>query len=98
MILAKCPKPNTVASIFPYVEDYPLRMPEPLTLLASACYGESLPSSSGGAPVRMVIPGNTVQIIKSLVQNPFQKKSLPLHVESLFIRAYGFYSNVIPQR
>ncbi|MHB8503337.1 MAG: protein-methionine-sulfoxide reductase catalytic subunit MsrP [Candidatus Acidiferrales bacterium] len=82
---------------FPYVEG--LRLDEamnPLTLLCSGMYGESLPNQDG-APVRMVIPWKYgFKSIKSIVKIKFVSKEPPTTWNLANSHEYGFYSNVNP--
>jgi sulfoxide reductase catalytic subunit YedY len=84
---------------FPYVEG--LRLDEalhPLTLLAVGVYGETLPNQNG-APIRLVVPWKYgFKSIKSIVRIRFVEKQ-PATTWSLeWPEAYGFYSNVNPNR
>jgi sulfoxide reductase catalytic subunit YedY len=81
----------------PYVEG--LRLDEamnPLTLLCTGMYGETLPNQDG-APVRMVIPWKYgFKGIKSIVKIRFVKEQPPTTWNITNAHEYGFYSNVNP--
>jgi sulfoxide reductase catalytic subunit YedY len=81
----------------PYVEG--LRMDEamnPLTLLCTGMYGETLPNQDG-APVRMVMPWKYgFKSIKSIVKIRFVKDQPATTWNIEAPREYGFYSNVNP--
>jgi sulfoxide reductase catalytic subunit YedY len=83
----------------PYVEG--LRMDEamhPLTLLCVGMYGDPLPNQNG-APVRIVIPWKYgFKSIKSIVRIRFMEKEPPTTWSTSWPAAYGFYSNVNPNR
>ena len=84
---------------FPYVEG--LRLNEamhPLTLLAVGVYGESLPNQNG-APVRLVVPWKYgFKGIKSITRIRFVRDQPPTTWNVKWGEAYGFYSNVNPNR
>jgi sulfoxide reductase catalytic subunit YedY len=81
----------------PYVEG--LRIDEamnPLTLLCTGMYGETLPNQDG-APVRMVIPWKYgFKSAKSIVKIRFVKSQPPTTWNIESPSEYGFYSNVNP--
>jgi sulfoxide reductase catalytic subunit YedY len=81
----------------PYVEG--LRLDEamnPLTLLCTGMYGETLPNQDG-APVRMVIPWKYgFKSAKSIVKIRFVKDQPPTTWNIESSSEYGFYSNVNP--
>lgn len=81
----------------PYVEG--LRLDEamnPLTLLCTGMYGETLPNQDG-APVRMVIPWKYgFKSAKSIVKIRFVKDQPPTTWNITNANEYGFYSNVNP--
>jgi sulfoxide reductase catalytic subunit YedY len=81
----------------PYVEG--LRLDEamnPLTLLCTGMYGETLPNQDG-APVRMVIPWKYgFKSAKSIVKIRFAKEQPPTTWNITNASEYGFYSNVNP--
>jgi methionine sulfoxide reductase catalytic subunit len=83
---------------FPYVEG--LRIDEamnPLTLLTTGLYGETLPNQNG-APVRIVVPWKYgFKSIKSIVKIRLQEKQPPTTWNLANAREYGFYSNVNPE-
>jgi sulfoxide reductase catalytic subunit YedY len=83
----------------PYVEG--LRIDEamhPLTLLAVGLYGETLLNQSG-APVRLVVPWKYgFKGIKSITKIRFVEKQPVTTWNREWPEAYGFYSNVNPQR
>ncbi len=83
---------------FPYVEG--LRLDEamnPLALLCTGMYGETLPNQNG-APVRLVIPWKYgFKSIKSIAKIKLVEKQPPTTWNLSSSREYGFYSNVNPQ-
>jgi methionine sulfoxide reductase catalytic subunit len=84
---------------FPYVEG--LRLDEamhPLTLLSVGLYGETLPNQNG-APIRLVVPWKYgFKSIKSITKIRFVEKQPPTAWNIAWPEAYGFYSNVNPNR
>ena len=82
---------------FPYVEG--LRLDEarhPLTLLATAIYGEPM-ANQNGAPIRLVVPWKYgFKSIKSIVRITLTDKQPPATWNLINAREYGFYSNVNP--
>jgi sulfoxide reductase catalytic subunit YedY len=91
--------PEAFAGIaFPYVEG--LRIDEamnPLTLLCTGLYGETLPNQNG-APVRIVVPWKYgFKSIKSIVRIKLTDKQPATTWNMANSREYGFYSNVNPQ-
>jgi methionine sulfoxide reductase catalytic subunit len=84
---------------FPYVEG--LRLDEamhPLALLAVGYYGETLLNQSG-APLRLVLPWKYgFKSIKSIVRIRFVEKQPKTTWQNEWPQAYGFYSNVNPNR
>jgi methionine sulfoxide reductase catalytic subunit len=84
---------------FPYVEG--LRLDEamhPLALLAVGLYGETLPNQNG-APLRLVLPWKYgFKSIKSITRIRLTAKQPDTTWGSAWPEAYGFYSNVNPQR
>ena len=84
---------------FPYVEG--LRLDEamhPLTLLAVGVYGETLPNQNG-APIRLVVPWKYgFKSIKSIVRIRFVEKQPATTWNVEWPEAYGFYSNVNPDK
>jgi sulfoxide reductase catalytic subunit YedY len=84
---------------FPYVEG--LRLDEamnPLALLAVGIYGETLPPQCG-APFRVTIPWKYgFKSIKSIVKVTFVEKQPPTTWNKEWSEAYGFYSNVNPNK
>jgi len=84
---------------FPYVEG--LRMDEamhPLALLTVGLYGETLPNQNG-APVRLVTPWKYgFKSIKSIVKITLVEKQPLTTWAREWPEAYGFYSNVNPNR
>ncbi len=84
---------------FPYIEG--LRLDEamhPLTLLCMGMYGQTLPNQDG-APVRMTIPWKYgFKSIKSLIKIEFVKDQPPTTWNNAYRQAYGFYSNVNPNK
>ena len=84
---------------FPYVEG--LRLDEamhPLTLLTVGMYGETL-LNQNGAPLRLVVPWKYgFKSIKSIVRIRFMAQQPPTTWNLSWPEAYGFYSNVNPNR
>jgi sulfoxide reductase catalytic subunit YedY len=84
---------------FPYVEG--LRLDEamhPLTMLAVGIYDEVLPNQNG-APFRLVVPWKYgFKSIKSIIRIRFVEKQPPTTWNLEWSQAYGFYSNVNPER
>ena len=84
---------------FPYVEG--LRLDEaihPLALLAVGLYGETLPNQNG-APLRLVLPWKYgFKSIKSITRIRFTAKQPDTTWGIAWPEAYGFYSNVNPQK
>jgi len=84
---------------FPYIEG--LRLDEamhPLTLLSVGLYGETLPPQCG-APFRLTIPWKYgFKGIKSIVKVTFVEKQPPTTWNKEWAEAYGFYSNVNPNK
>jgi sulfoxide reductase catalytic subunit YedY len=83
----------------PYVEA--LRLDEarhPLTLLTVGMYGETL-LQQNGAPLRLVVPWKYgFKSIKSIVRIRFLEQQPPTTWSLSWPAAYGFYSNVNPNR
>ena len=84
---------------FPYIEG--LRMDEamhPLTLLTVGMYGETLPNQDG-APVRLIVPWKYgFKSIKSILKITLVEKQPVTTWSREWPEAYGFYSNVNPNR
>jgi sulfoxide reductase catalytic subunit YedY len=84
---------------FPYIEG--LRLDEamhPLTMLAVGLYGKTLPNQNG-APIRLVVPWKYgFKGIKSIVRIRLQEQMPPTAWNKSWAAAYGFYSNVNPNR
>jgi sulfoxide reductase catalytic subunit YedY len=84
---------------FPYVEG--LRLDEamhPLAFLAVGIYGKTLPQQNG-APLRLVIPWKYgFKSIKSITKIRFTEKMPSTTWNLSWPEAYGFYSNVNPNR
>lgn len=84
---------------FPYVEG--LRLDEamhPLTLLAVGLYGEMLPNQNG-APMRLVVPWKYgFKGIKSIQKIQLVEQQPPSSWNLFWPKAYGFYSNVNPNK
>lgn len=84
---------------WPYVEG--LRLDEamnPLSLLVTGMYGETLPNQNG-APIRLVVPWKYgYKSIKSIVRISFVEEQPPTTWNLSSPREYGFYSNVNPKR
>jgi sulfoxide reductase catalytic subunit YedY len=83
---------------FPYVEG--LRLDEamnPLTLLCTGLYGETLPNQNG-APVRLVVPWKYgFKSIKSIAKIKLVEKQPSTTWNLANSHEYGFYSNVNPK-
>ncbi len=84
---------------WPYVEG--LRMDEamhPLTIMATGIYGKDIPKQNG-APLRLVVPWKFgFKSIKSIVRITATEHEPPTSWSKAYGRAYGFYSNVNPER
>lgn len=82
---------------WPYVEG--LRLDEainPLTMIATGMYGESLPNQNG-APLRLVVPWKYgFKSIKSIVKITLTDTQPETTWNKLAPKEYGFYSNVNP--
>jgi methionine sulfoxide reductase catalytic subunit len=91
--------PRQAGIALPYVEG--LRLDEamnPLTLLATGLYGETLLNQSG-APVRLVVPWKYgFKGIKSITKIRLVEKQPTTTWSTEWPEAYGFYSNVNPKR
>jgi methionine sulfoxide reductase catalytic subunit len=91
--------PRKAGIQFPYVEG--LRLDEamhPLTLLTVGMYGETL-LNQNGAPLRLVVPWKYgFKSIKSIVRIRFLEQQPPTTWNLSWPAAYGFYSNVNPNR
>ena len=91
--------PRQAGIQFPYVEG--LRLDEamhPLTLLTVGMYGETL-LNQNGAPLRLVVPWKYgFKSIKSIVRIRLVEKEPPTTWSTSWPAAYGFYSNVNPNR
>jgi sulfoxide reductase catalytic subunit YedY len=91
--------PRQAGIAFPYVEG--LRLDEalhPLTLLVFGIYGETLPNQNG-APVRLVVPWKYgFKSIKSITRIRLTERQPATTWNQSWPAAYGFYSNVNPQR
>ena len=91
--------PRKAGIQLPYVEG--LRLDEamhPLTLLTVGMYGETL-LNQNGAPLRLVIPWKYgFKSIKSIVRIRLLEKQPPTTWNQSWPAAYGFYSNVNPNR
>jgi sulfoxide reductase catalytic subunit YedY len=69
----------------------------PLTLLCTGMYGETLPNQNG-APIRLVTPWKYgFKSIKSIVRISFVEEQPPATWNIIAPREYGFYSNVNPE-
>jgi sulfoxide reductase catalytic subunit YedY len=83
---------------WPYVEG--LRLDEarnPLAILATGLYGETLPNQNG-APIRLVVPWKYgFKGIKSIVKITLTEKEPPSTWNLSAPKEYGFYANVNPQ-
>ena len=84
---------------WPYREG--LRMDEamhPLTIMAVGLYGETL-LPQNGAPIRLVVPWKYgFKSIKSIVKINFVRRQPRTSWEENWPEAYGFYSNVNPDK
>ena len=82
---------------WPYVDG--LRLDEarnPLTILATGLYGETLPNQNG-APLRLVVPWKYgFKGIKSIVRITLTEKEPPCTWNVSAPNEYGFYANVNP--
>jgi len=82
---------------WPYVEA--LRMDEamnPLTLMATGMYDESLPNQNG-APLRLIVPWKYgFKSIKAIVKIRFTEKMPATAWNKMAANEYGFYANVNP--
>ena len=91
--------PMMAGIAFPYVEG--LRIDEamnPLALLCTGLYGESLPNQNG-APVRIVVPWKYgFKSIKSIAKIKLVEKQPPTTRNISNSHEYGFYSNVNPHK
>lgn len=96
-------RPNEMPGISRQVLDWPyvegLRMDEamnPLTMLATGLYGESL-LPQNGAPIRLVVPWKYgFKGIKSIVRITFQENEPPTSWKKSAYQEYGFFANVNP--
>lgn len=83
---------------WPYVEG--LRLDEarnPLAILATGLYGETLPNQNG-APIRLVVPWKYgFKGIKSIVKITLTEQEPPSTWNRLQPSEYGFYANVNPE-
>src|SRR6266403_3456704 len=93
----RMPNQNTGVLDWPYVEG--LRLDEalnPLTILATGLYGETLPPQDG-APVRLVVPWKYgFKSIKSIVKIALVADQPPTTWNIQAPNEYGFYSSVNP--
>jgi sulfoxide reductase catalytic subunit YedY len=84
---------------FPYREG--LRLDEamhPLTMLAMGMFGETL-ANQNGAPIRLVVPWKYgFKSIKSITRIRFVRDQPHTTWNTKWANAYGFYSNVNPNR
>jgi sulfoxide reductase catalytic subunit YedY len=91
--------PREAGIAFPYVEG--LRIDEamnPLALMSVGIYGETLPNQNG-APIRLVVPWKYgFKSIKSITHVRLVEKQPPTTWNIAWAAAYGFYSNVNPNR
>ncbi|NDR57955.1 protein-methionine-sulfoxide reductase catalytic subunit MsrP [Aliiruegeria sabulilitoris] len=82
---------------WPYVEG--LRLDEamnPLTILATGLYDETIPNQNG-APIRLVVPWKYgFKSIKSIVRITLTEDEPPTSWNKTLPNEYGFYSNVNP--
>jgi sulfoxide reductase catalytic subunit YedY len=93
----RLPNQRTTVLDWPYVEG--LRLDEamnPLTILATGLYGQTLPPQDG-APVRLVVPWKYgFKSIKSIVKITLVAEQPPTTWSEENRNEYGFYSNVNP--
>ena len=93
----RMPNQNTGVLDWPYVEG--LRLDEalnPLAILASGMYGETMPPQDG-APIRLVVPWKYgFKSIKSIVKISLVADEPPTTWNIQAPGEYGFYSNVNP--
>jgi sulfoxide reductase catalytic subunit YedY len=93
----RMPNQNTGVLDWPYVEG--LRLDEalnPLAILASGMYGETMPPQDG-APIRLVVPWKYgFKSIKSIVKISIVADEPPTTWNIQAPGEYGFYSNVNP--
>jgi sulfoxide reductase catalytic subunit YedY len=93
----RMPNQNTGVLDWPYVEG--LRLDEalnPLAILASGMYGETMPPQDG-APIRLVVPWKYgFKSIKSIVKISLSADEPPTTWNIQAPGEYGFYSNVNP--
>lgn len=92
------PHQKSASFPYPYVEG--LRMDEamnPLAIMATGMYGESLPNQNG-APFRLIVPWKYgFKSIKSIVKITLTEEQPPNTWNTLQGREYGFYANVNPE-
>ena len=93
----RMPNQNTGVLDWPYVEG--LRLDEamnPLAILASGMYGQTMPPQDG-APIRLVVPWKYgFKSIKSIVKIMLVSNQPPTTWNIESPNEYGFYSNVNP--
>ena len=93
----RLPNQNTSVLEWPYVEG--LRLDEamnPLAILATGLYGDTLPPQDG-APIRLVVPWKYgFKSIKSIVKITLVADQPPTTWNIAGPNEYGFYSNVNP--
>src|SRR5947209_7226595 len=93
----RMPNQNTGVLDWPYVEG--LRLDEamnPLAILASGMYGQTMPPQDG-APIRLVVPWKYgFKSIKSIVKIMLVAEKPPTTWNIESPHEYGFYSNVNP--
>ena len=93
----RMPNQHTGVLDWPYVEG--LRLDEamnPLAILASGMYGQTMPPQDG-APIRLVVPWKYgFKSIKSIVKIMLVAEKLPTTWNIQSPNEYGFYSNVNP--
>ena len=93
----RMPNQNTGVLDWPYVEG--LRLDEamnPLAILASGMYGQTMPPQDG-APIRLVVPWKYgFKSIKSIVKIMLVAEKPPTTWNIQSPNEYGFYSNVNP--
>ena len=93
--------PGQTSPFYPWPYQEGLRIDEAmhnLTILATGLYGESLPSQNG-APIRLVVPWKYgFKSIKSITKIELVPEQPATLWSTVWPEAYGFYSNVNPQR
>lgn len=93
--------PGQSSPFYPWPYQEGLRLDEAmhdLTILATGLYGEPLPNQNG-APIRLVVPWKYgFKSIKSITKIELVAEQPRTLWSSVWPEAYGFYSNVNPER